>query len=514
MKESRVAKSLLNAKVNVIFYFANLALAFFSRRIFIESLGDDFIGLTSTIYNLLGFLNLAELGIGTAIGYVLYKPLYDEDHSKISEILSVLGYLYKLVGLVLICGGAILAVFLPVIFPPDDTTLSYPILYFTFISFLTSSLIGYFCNYRSTLLAADQRNYVVTAYFQTTTIVKTIIQITLAYKTHNYFVWVSIELLFSIIYSIILNWKISKTYPWLKSEKKKGKRYVKNYPEIIKYVKQLFIHKIASFAQFQTTPFITYLYTSLQTVTLYTNYLLIANQLVNFSNKFLGSTEAAVGNLVAERNFGKVLSIYQELLVLRYFIAGVEVFAIYHLIDSFVVLWLGPEYVMSKVVLLLILTNMFIMQTRGTNDQFLFACGLFRDVWAAITETALSLGLSLLLGYFFGLPGVLGGSLTGMACIVLIWKPYFLFSSGFNKSVLFYWRKIFEIALILVVSMLLSSYIISFASSIVINSFFIWVAYAALCTSVYAVISGVLFYTFTQGARDFVLRFIPKLRKK
>ena len=93
-QESRVKKSVLNARVNLIFYFLTLILSFFSRKIFLDSLGADCVGLTGTWQNLLGFLNLAELGIYTAIGYLLYKALFVDDVTKISEIVSVLGYLY------------------------------------------------------------------------------------------------------------------------------------------------------------------------------------------------------------------------------------------------------------------------------------------------------------------------------------------------------------------------------------------------------------------------------------
>lgn len=75
MEEFRVKKSLLNARVNLIFYVLILLISFFSRKIFLNCLGADFVGLTGTLMSLLNFLNLAELGISTAIGYVLYKPI-------------------------------------------------------------------------------------------------------------------------------------------------------------------------------------------------------------------------------------------------------------------------------------------------------------------------------------------------------------------------------------------------------------------------------------------------------
>lgn len=117
MVESRVRKSYLNARVNIFFYLVTLFIAFFSRKIFLEKLGDDFVGLTGTLQNLLNFLNLAELGIGASIGFVLYKPIYNQDRKQIKEIVSVLGYLYRNVGLMILGGGLLLACFLPLIFP-------------------------------------------------------------------------------------------------------------------------------------------------------------------------------------------------------------------------------------------------------------------------------------------------------------------------------------------------------------------------------------------------------------
>ena len=111
--DSRVKKSMLNARVNLIFYFIILGLSFFSRKIFLNTLGADFVGFTGALQNLLGFLNLAELGIATAIGYVLYKPLFDHDRQKINEVVSVLGYLYRWIGIIILVVGLILSAFLP-----------------------------------------------------------------------------------------------------------------------------------------------------------------------------------------------------------------------------------------------------------------------------------------------------------------------------------------------------------------------------------------------------------------
>ena len=79
----RVQKSLINAKVNLLFYFLSLFFSFYSRKIFLDCLGVDFIGLTGTLGNILGYLNLAELGIGGAVSIFLYKPLLQKDRRSI-----------------------------------------------------------------------------------------------------------------------------------------------------------------------------------------------------------------------------------------------------------------------------------------------------------------------------------------------------------------------------------------------------------------------------------------------
>lgn len=512
IRESRVKKSILNAKVNLTFYFIILLLSFFSRRVFLENLGAEFIGFTGTLQNLLGFLNLAELGIAGAIGYVLYQPLYDKNESKIIQIISVFGYLYRKIGIIILVGGLLLSLFLPLIF--RNIGINIGIIYFAFFSYLASSLIGYFANYKQTLLAADQRNYIVTAYFQGASIVRIGIQMIVAYKTGSYFWWIFIELVFGFVHSVILNWKINKVYPWLKSDIKSGKSMLKQYPEIIKYTKQLFIHKIAGFVQFQTNPFIIYAYTSLSLVAAYGNYMMIINNLLNFVNKFLGSTEAAIGNMVASRDAKKIFLVFRELTAVRYFIAGIEVFGLYVFSSSFISLWVGKEFVLSNITVDLMIGYIFLMQTRGTNDQFIYAYGLFGDVWAAIIEMIVSLGCSVGLGYLYGLPGVISGGVIGMLIIVYGWKPYYLFRKGFNCSILTYWQTIIKLLLIIIISILVGKWFDNNFFESASSDFLILGIRVFSVTIFYTILSFSLFLIFDKGMKKFVLRMWKQVLKK
>ena len=113
---NRTKKSILNAEVEITFYFLTLLVTFFSRKIFLDNLGADFIGLTGTLLSILGLLNLSELGIGLSISYFLFKPIANNDHQKINDILSLLGYLYKCIGLFIVITGVLISLFFPIFF--------------------------------------------------------------------------------------------------------------------------------------------------------------------------------------------------------------------------------------------------------------------------------------------------------------------------------------------------------------------------------------------------------------
>lgn len=495
-QESRIKKTLLNARVNLVFYFLTLILSFFSRKVFLDCLGADFIGLTGTLQNLLGFLNLAELGIGSAIGYVLYKPIYDHDHGKINEVISVMGYLYRWIGLIILGCGCVLALFLPLIFP--GTPFEMGVIYFAYFSFLASSLIGYFINYRQNLLGADQRNYVVTAYYQTMTIVKTLIQMASAHYTGSYYLWVAIELVFGIVYSFILNWKINQTYPWLKAEVKEGRRLFKKYPEVMVKTRQLFVHKIGVFAQWQTIPMLVYAFSNLQTVAFYNNYTMITDKLSAMVSSLTESSNAGVGNLIAEGNKPKILNVYWELFFARLYIAGIIVFGVWILMEPFVCFWIGFQHILPKSVLAILCINLFINQTNGTTGQFMFGYGLFKDTWVPIAQFISCVVLSSLLGYFYGLFGVLLGNTISLFLFIYLWKPVFLFHSGFKECILLYIANLTKGVVFILVSSYISVFVVF---KLGISDSLLSGVVAAI---IYVILSFAVYYLSLKPFRNFV----------
>ena len=222
MLESRTIKSFKNAQVALIFYCVNLILQFFSRKIFIEYLGSEVLGLNTTAQNLLGFLNLAELGVGTAIAYCLYRPLYNNNQKEINDIVSIQGWLYRWIAAFVIIGAVALMCFFPKLFGKADLPLWYA--YGTFSVLLFSSLLGYFINYRQIVLSADQKEYKITYIVQGAKSLKILIQIlAICISDNGYMWWMILEAVFAILTSFGIDKIIKKEYPWLNPKLTNGK---------------------------------------------------------------------------------------------------------------------------------------------------------------------------------------------------------------------------------------------------------------------------------------------------
>lgn len=434
----RTHKSILNAEVGLLFYFLSLFIAFFSRKIFLDNLGADFIGLTGTLLSILGLLNLSELGIGLSVSYFLFKPIADNNHEKINEIISLLGFLYKCIGLFILMAGILVSLFFPLIFRENEMSLG--IVYFAFYSFLGSNIIGYFINYRQTLLSADQKMYMVSIYSQSFNFLKSILQIILAIYYKNLYIWVAVEFAAAWVQCGVLNWKINKEYPWLKTDKSQGKRLLKNYPDVIKKTKQIVIHQLKDFLLTKSDEIMIFAFVSLKMVAYYGNYVMIITKLSTMFLTFFSGMAAGIGNLVAESSKEHVKEIFWELSSAKYLTAGILVFSLSFLINPFIVWWLGKEYQLNGFIVTLFMINLFIMQTRPIVDMFNHSYGLYGDVWAAWAEGIINIIVTVSIAIHWGIVGILMGKMVSLFLIVVLWKPYYLFSQGMEESIVTYWK--------------------------------------------------------------------------
>lgn len=442
MNESRVKKTLLNVRVNMICYFAAIIVSFFTRKIFLDQLGKDFIGLTTTINSLLSFLNLAELGVGASIAFFLYKPLYQNDQRKINELISIMGYLYRNIGLFILGAGIVFSLFLPLIF--KTAPFSLPLIFYCFYASLASSLLGYFVNYRAnTIFGADQRQYLVTGYFQATQLFQVILQAILALKFQSYFLYITLGLLFAGINSGILNWKYKQIYPQIEASITGGRAAIKQHPEIMKYIKRVFIHQIGGFVSGSVMPIIIFSFTSLGLVTLYSNYTLLTSKVSALIGSMMGGSSASVGNLIAEGNTDNTYRCFKEMFSVKFVLICLLSVILFKFSSPFISIWLGKEYVISKTLVALIASDFCLNLLRETTDEFINGYGLKADIWVPICRVC-TLGVMVLAGFLWSLNGILAVPVGFLLFILHTWKPYYLYRDGFRKPIIKYISLFFQ----------------------------------------------------------------------
>lgn len=501
----RTKKSIRNSIIAVSMQVISLLIGFWSRRIFLNHLGTEVLGLNTTATSLLNFLNLAELGIGSAIAVTLYKPIFDDEKQSIKEIVALQGWLYRIIALIVIGGSVILSFFFPMIFSKTPLPLWYA--YASFGVLLYSNLLGYFFNYKQILLDAYQLNYKIQLSVKLISIFKLVIQaFAIKYLDNGYVWWLILEAVFATITAIVLSRTVNKTFPYIQESVPNPANLRHKYPSVVTKVKQLFFHKIAGFVIDQATPLIIYAFASLTLVAKYGNYLILTNNLTALLGALFMGLTASVGNMVAERDDKLTMKVFRELFSSRFWMTAVCCICLWFLADPFLTLWIGPGYLLDRSTLALIVIIFYIANTRSVVDVYLSAYGLFHDIWAPIAEAAICLGGSIILGKHFGLNGILSGLIISQLVISKIWKPIFLFRSGLKQS---FWTYILMYAKHLLAGGV--TFILIFGLKTIINfdytsSFWTFLIYAVIVFFASAIILFAMLYICEKGMRGLVLR--------
>lgn len=494
----------MNIKVGMLFYILSLFLAFFSRRIFLDCLGAEFIGLTGMLMNIMSFLSVAELGIGTSIVYFLYKPLQENNHDKINEVMSMLAFLYRRIGLIIGICGIMVSVFFPWWF--NNLTTGLPLVYFAFYSFLSSSVAGYIFNYKQLLVSANQKQYMVNAYFQTIGIVQSLTQILLAYYYRNLWLWVVVGLVFTIIGIIAFNIRIRQLYPWLNINLTEGRKNLKRYPKVLKKTRQVFVMKIKDFILNRSDEILVGAFVSVTQVAFYGNYTIILNKIIYLVNILADGMSAGIGNLLAEGDERHIMRVFWEMTATRFFIMGAVIFPLILFIQPTITCWLGSGFQLSLPIVYLLIFNLFLRLQYATVYMFVGASGLYGDVWTSWTEFVINLAVTFALAPFFGIVGILLGKIISVFFFNVFWKPYYLFSEGFHKSVWEFWKPMIIYYSIFGVFAFLSIYLKHALIDHYVDSWASIISYGAIIFPLLMVLYFLIMFVSTKGMKYFVAR--------
>lgn len=460
-------------KINFIFYFVNIIIMFISRSIFIKIMGADIAGLNSLYTSLIGLLNVAELGVGVAVGYSLYKPLSLKDYQKIKDIMILFKYYYNKIAKTIFVLGILLSIFLPFLIK-GQINITYSYLYY--FMYLINCSISYIFTYKQTLIIADQKQYKISYILNISKIIKVITQCIFIYLSKSFFTWLLLEIVFNILSMYLVNKKIDLEYEKNLNDKKDKKLSLikKENLYIGKNIRNVFFHKLGSFVIFQTDAIVISGFSTLKETAIYANYMMIINALSGLISTAIGSIMPSIGNLIAESSndasYKKFRILYLFDNILGLFICTVT----YEIINEFIIIWVGKEYLFSNYVVLALIINLYVQISRGSVDRFKDGYGIYWDIYAPIIESSINLIISIYLAYKIGILGVFIGTIISNVFIVVLWKPYILFKNGFKKKINLYIKQSIYIYIINIIIFIILNYVYkNYLNIVYINNSFL-----------------------------------------
>ena len=453
----------LNSIKNALGNFANSLvlnlLRFISRIIFVKVLSDVYLGVNGLLSNVLGILALAELGIGTAINYSLYKPLASNDVEECKSLMKFYKIAYRVIAIIVLVSGLILLPFLPWFIKDTSGIENLNIIY---LIFLANMVIGYLFSYKRTLITADQKNYKITPYLIFSNFVMTVGQIIILLLFKNYILYLLVQTACVFLENILVNNYINKCYPYLKEINKANKLNKEDLTEIKTNIKALMLHKIGNYVLTATDNIVISKYIGIVAVGIYSNYVLIHSTVSNFIYTFVSNVTASFGNLIAEGDKKKRFDVFKEMDFITYCLYGVSTICLLFTLNPFIKLVFGSKYVLDFIVVLLIMINYYLVGINQVPIIVQSAAGVYKyDKYVPILEATLNLSLSIVLVKFLGLSGILLGTLISYL-LPLIIKPAVIFKHVLDKEISIYFKSFFKQTTVLIISGLIIYLITNF----------------------------------------------------
>lgn len=470
----RTKNSLINISVGVGNQLIITFLSFFSRTIFIQTLGVEYLGINGLFTNILAMLSLAEAGIGSSIIYNLYKPVADNDKEKINMLMALYKKAYFVIALIVLTLGLSLLPFLNH-FVKNTNVENIHLIY---LVFLLNTVTPYLFQHKNSFLNVSQKGYIITGLFSVSSILSTCLKIGILYTTSNYILYLIIDSVITIANSIILSVIVDRLYPFLK---KKVSTKIDNLTKsnLIKNIKAIILQNVGTYLIFGTQNIIISYYVSVAAVGLYSNYYMLIEICRTFINQVFNNIYHSVGNLVAKESKEKIYSVYKVTLLVNFWLYSVFTIMLFIMIEPFIKLWIGPEFLMEKLVLIVLAVTFYERGMRNSISTVKTTAGIFHeDRYIPLCQAAVNLGFSIMLVQYIGIAGVFIGTLIS-AILVPFWTtPYFVYKKVFHKSLSRYFLIYSFYATVGVGTCLLTSYI---SDLVVVNTWITLVLKGLIC---------------------------------
>ncbi|WP_022765637.1 lipopolysaccharide biosynthesis protein [Butyrivibrio sp. XPD2006] len=473
-KDSRTKNSIRNIKYSTINKVVTMFLSLVGRNIFLQILPIDYLGINGVFTDIFVMMSLADLGLATAMAFSFYKPLAEGDEDKITALVTLYRRLYNTIALVITIAGLALVPFLDYVI---NTDLNIPHLRLYYLIALFNTVVSYLFAYKQSLISADQKMHIIQKFSMWMAIFKIILQTLVLYLTHSYTAYLCVGIVNAIAYNLLVNHQANKYYPYILKRKQIDDEEKK---KIYSNVASVFLYKISSVLMDGTDNMLISVIVNTAIVGIYTNYLTVINRITQLVGSVFWSITASVGNLITEGNTKEIRKTFNQMMILGDWLGTYSVICIFCLIQEFIGLFFGWQYVFDDIVLVAILLNVYNSIVTYPVIMFREATGLYKKVrWIMFICAVENLVLSIILGKMFGTFGIILASFISRITTIFWYEANLLYKEVLGKKQYEYYLKILTNA----ATMLIFGAITYFATSkLNVTNLLVWLVKGCICT--------------------------------
>ncbi len=437
-KQGRLENSIKNSSFGIITQLSNIFLGLLVRSFFIRTLSREYLGVNGLFTNLLTVLSLAEMGVGAAIVYNMYKPIANNDYKQIAKLMNLYKKAYSIIGCIVAVVGLCLIPLLPYIIKDDagikDLTLIY-------LLYLANTVSSYFIAYKRSIFSADQRDRVLQIFKFIGHIVRSALQIWVLLIFKNFILYLLIQIITTIIENIAISFFADKCYPFLKENKTENLTKQERKP-IFDNIKALLIYKIGSTVLDGTDNVIISAFDSVINVGLLSNYTIITGSIQTLLGQITNALTGSIGNFIAKEDKERHEELLNKITFLNFVLYGFFFVVCMAVINPFIALWAGENFVLNYKIIFTHCFNIYIFGMMNSIWTFRSTMGLFvYGKWRPLISAVVNLVVSIWFVKLMGLLGVLLGT-TFTRVVTNVWyDPLIVYKYGLEKKPYGYYMK-------------------------------------------------------------------------
>lgn len=476
-------KYIIELILNFIITLTIGILVFLINKYFALYLGLYDLGLMKLFTQLLSYLNLTEIGVSSASAYALYKPLAEKNYAQINIIMTTIGKIYNKIFIIILLLG-LFANFVLGFFINEKISNNTVYLYWNLYVFNVA--ISYLFAKYTVLLMADQKFKIVRGIQGGSKIFCQILQIIVIVKFSSFLIFILILILDSIIQYNFLKIYYFKYYKYIVKVKESENSIINN-------VKKLFWHRLAGVVVFNTDIILISRFVSVEMVGIYASYQIITQTIITILHIFLNVIQPKIGKFIAKSSKEKIFYAWKKLNILFLYISIISCFCFYKLVEKFILLWLGNEFLLYKNIIVLMSINLFSHCFRRVTEIFKENYGYFQDINVSLLEAIINFIFSIILVNYFNLMGILLGTVISNIVVVYILRPILVFKKCFDRNIKDYIKIYGNYLFLIIISLLSCNFILKFILLKTINSWFDWIGQGIIIGSITLVITFIIF---------------------